>query len=362
MLRSSGGPGRASQTGSSSASTESHAASGSSSSSSSSAVAPMQAPSVRDVLAQLNMRHELARTMHTADARYAHQAQTPMAEHMHGTAEVRGTARRTAQVHTPTDRLQLSAMNRSPADNYMQLERNTGAGMVPVGRFQNPPHLPQSERHIYASGGRGAPSYPAEANHLSSTAPTQRGAFENMRSEMLVQPAAGATPTQAAHLAAFGNILGIAEQRRDPFMAMASAQSIEHGTLAGSTDTVSSVLGSRNPRGGNNPGTMPASGTGAVATFRGVRATLTSGAAASPASERVLANMEDVHTDLMASGYDGQQAQRMADAGLDPRFIAESMATRMRSAATRDPARMMGQLTHNLRPLTSGAMAIEQDE
>lgn len=322
-----------------------------------------QAPSVRHVLARLDMRQELARTMHTADARYAHQAQTPMADHMQGTAEVRGTTRRTAQVHTPNDRLVLSAMNPSPAENYMRLERDTGAGMVPVGRFQNPPHLPPSERHIYASGGRSAPSYPAEARNLSSMAPAQQDAFINMRSEMLVQPVAGATPTQAVHLAALGNILGIAEQRRDPYMALASAQSIERGTLAGSTDTVSSVLGSRNPRGGNNPGTMPASGTGAVSTFRGVRATLTSGAVASPASERVLMNMEDVHADLMASGYDGQQAQRMAADGLSPDFISESMAARMRSAATRQAAMMMGQLTYNLRPLTSGAIeAIGTDE
>jgi len=324
----------------------------------------VQAPSVRQVLTQLDMRQELAHAMRTADARYAHQAQTPMADHLQGTAQVHSKTRRTAPVRASIDRLQLSAMHRSPADNYVQLERDIGAGMVPVGRFQNPPNLPQSERLIYASGVRGAPSYPAAAGNLSSMALTQQDAFIIMRSEMLVQPVAGATQRQAVDLATTGNILGIAEQRRDPHMALASAQSIEHGTLVGSTDTVSSVFGTRNPRGYNNPGTMPASGTGAVSTFRSVRATLTSGAVASPASERVLMNMENVHADLMASGYDGQQAQRMAaDGSSSPSSISEAMTARMRSAATRNAAKMMGQLTYNLRPLTSGAIeAIGTDE
>ncbi|RDU94725.1 hypothetical protein [Trinickia dinghuensis] len=312
-------------------------------------------------MATLDMREELARTMHTADTRFAHQISSETQPHLQGETEVRNKKRRVAEIQTPQDRLQLAAEPRSNESNYVQLRRRIGNESVTVGRSQNPSHLPDHERHLYSAGSRGAPSYPAEARHLSQMADSDREAFALVQSEMMLEPVT-VPQAHAVHLATTANIVGIAEQRRDPYMALASAQSIAHGAMEGSEDTLPSVFGQRNPKGsGNLPGSMPATGTGAVASFRGVRGALEDGTDTSPASTSVLSHMESTHRDLMASGFDAEQARVLAADGWSHSDIIESQAARMRSAATRDAARMTGQMPYRLRSLHSGVIPPKDD-
>jgi hypothetical protein len=308
------------------------------------------APTRDEVMADIDVHAELTRAMHTADARFARQAQQPMEPHLSGTTEVRGRERRTAIVTSSSDRLLLAAEPRSEHSRYVQLQRDTGAGPVPVGRSQDPQHLPDSERHLYAMGSRGAPSYPAEARQLSQMAPSPHAQFQRLQDEMLVEGPMAASP-QASHLATTANIIGIAEQRRDPYMAFASAQSIQRAATEGSGDTPESVFGRRSGN-VNLSGTLPASGTGAVGVFRAVRESLEQGTAPPPRAARVIENMADVQQSLMVQGFDQTQAQHLAEEGMSREFIADAMTARMRSAASRIAARMTGQSTYNLRSLT----------
>jgi hypothetical protein len=312
-------------------------------------------PSVDSIMEDLDPEAEVRRAMETADSRYRHQASTAFAgPHLFGTTEVRGVERRSAEVREPVDRLLLSAEPRlGPRDpHYTQLRQSADPTSDPfiVGRFQDPTsrNAAPNERHIYEQGTRGAPSYPREASHLSSL----DNPFAALESAMLVEPMEEVTDEASQrHVMTTANILGIAEQRRDPFMALSSAQTIVRAARTDDPPTPSEVFGRRQGR-QNLPGLLSASGTGAVAAFRGFRSDLESEAPPSTtSSERLHENISEQHIDLMRMSMDQGSLDRMAEEGLSPEFIRDAAVMRGRSGATRQAARMTGQLRYNLRSL-----------
>ncbi|MFP5287373.1 MAG: hypothetical protein ACLGI9_16675, partial [Thermoanaerobaculia bacterium] len=280
--------------------------------------------------------------------------------HLFGSAEVRGVDRRSAEVREPADRLVLSAEPRvGPRDpHYTQLRQSASAAAPPlvVGRFQDPTSANAAplERHIYEQGARGAPSYPREASHMSGMAAADpRSPFAALESAMLARPFASAVPDEATqrHLMTAANIIGIAEQRRDPFMGLASAQTIARGARADEPSSPAEVFGQRRGR-VNLPGLLPASGTGAVAAFREFRSDLQADAPPStPSSVRLSGNIEEQHSSLMRMGIDQGNLDRMAARGDSEESIRQAALLRARSAATRQAAMMTGQVRYGLRSL-----------
>jgi hypothetical protein len=330
------------------------------------------ATTVDAVMADVDPRSEVRFAMETADARYRHQAASATAgPHLFGSAEVRGVDRRSAEVREPADRLVLSAEPRvGPRDpHYTQLRQSAGAAAAPlvVGRFQDPTsrNAAPRERHIYEQGARGAPSYPREASHMSGMAAADpRSPFAALESAMLARPFAASVPDEATqrHLMTTASIIGIAEQRRDPFMGMASAQTIVHGARADEPPSPSEVFGERRGR-VNRPGLLPASGTGAVAAFREFRSDLEADAPPStPSSVRLRENIEEQHSGLMRMGIDQENLDRMAARGDSEESIRQAALLRARSAATRQAAMMTGQVRYGLRSLLPPAERGDADE
>jgi hypothetical protein len=312
-------------------------------------------------MATVDSRSQLQQAMETADARFQHQADTLLpGPHLTGTTEVRGVERRTAEVREPADRLLLAAEERSdPRDpHYTQLQQSADTETPPIitGRAQDPTtrNAAPTERHIYEQGTRGAPSYPREASNLSSLAgddPHQP--YTLLENTMLVQPISSEVPDEATqrHLMTTANIVGISEQRRDPYMALASAQTLTNAARSEEPPSPREVFGERQGR-VNLPGLLPASGTGATGDFREFRSDIEEEAEPSTtASERLRENIAQQHTGLMRMGIEQENLDRMASEGLSGEFIHDAALMEAQSAATRLPAMMTGQLPYDLRPL-----------
>jgi hypothetical protein len=318
-------------------------------------------PTADDVLAGLDPRSEIERTMHTADARFRQQVASHPSEereHLHGEAVVNRTTRRSAEIRDPTDRAVLAGEPRSGGVHYVRLSQAPAPSAPPLvaGRLQDPrnANLP-NERHIYEERTRGAPSYPREAAHMEamarSSGRSHHEVFEDTVRAMEVSPLATSDPVEQRHLVTTANIVGIAEQRRDPFMGFASAQTLAHAASPGSTATPRGVFGQRQGR-VNLPGSLPASGTGATAQFRGFRADVEAGRdPTSEASRRLRRNIWEQHSAMMRSGFDPERAAQLAEEGESRDFISDAMAARMRRTATHRAARATGQMPYNLRSL-----------
>jgi hypothetical protein len=321
-------------------------------------------PTPQDVTASLDPLAELRRASETSRARFDFQAQGAAAlpAHLTQRVDVRGTERSMAEVTSPHDRLLLAAQERDPTGHYAQLQQRPSESAPPIvaGRLQDPPddNRPR-ERFIYAQGGRGAPSYPSEAGHLGSmigAGSSSSQVFGQVARAMTGEPLGTTDEREQRHLMTTANIVGIAEQRRDPFMGLTSAQTIVDASTPGSTLTPAEVFGRRSAgRGGrstNLPGILPASGTGATGEFRAFQQDL--GAGRMPASDsgrRLFENISAQHARLGEQGIDEAAMGRLHAEGMDREFILQSQAARARSAATREAAYMTGQLRYRLRSL-----------
>lgn len=318
-------------------------------------------PTADDVLAGLDPREEIERTMHTADARFRQQVESHPSvgrRNLHGRAVVNRTTRRSAEIREPTDRAVLAGEPRSDDVHYVRLSQSPAPNAPPLvaGRLQDPrnANLP-NERHIFEERTRGAPSYPREAAHMEAMARSSgrphHEIFEDTVRAMEVSPLATSDPDEQRHLVTTANIVGIAEQRRDPFMGFASAQALVHAASPESMATPRGVFGQRQGR-VNLPGSLPASGTGATAQFRAFRADVEAGRApTSEASHRIRRNIWEQHSAMMRSGFDPERAAQLAEEGQSRDFVSDAMTARMRSAASRRAARATGQMPYNLRSL-----------
>jgi hypothetical protein len=321
-------------------------------------------------MATVDPRSQLQQAMETADARFQHQADTLLpGPHLTGTTEVRGVERRTAEVREPADRLLLAAEDRSdPRDpHYTQLQQSADTETPPIitGRAQDPTtrNAAPTERHIFEQGTRGAPSYPREASNLSSLAEENpRQPYALLENTMLVQPIASEVPDEATqrHLMTTADIIGISEQRRDPYMSLASAQTITNAARSEEPPPLSEVFGERRGR-ENLPGLLPASGTGATADFRELRADLEADQPPSTSSsQRLFDNISEQHLDLMRQSIEPENLQRMAAEGYTD--IPAMARVRAESAATRLAARETGQLPYDLRTLLPAQSSSTEEE
>jgi hypothetical protein len=323
-------------------------------------------PTVQDVRASLDPLAELQHASATSRARFDFQSlgAAAMPPNLAQTAEVRGRQRTMAEVTSPSDRLLLAAQERTPSGHYVQIQQRPALSSAPIvtGRLQDPQsaHLPR-ERYIYEQGAWGPPSYPREASHfnamVSSGSMTSPQVFGQIQNAMMAAPLATGSESEQRHLMTTANILGIAEQRRDPYMALTSAQTIADAATPGSALTPTSVFGQQGPARGrgrrpNLPGRLPASGTGATADFRAFHADVAGGIQpASDSGQRLFTNVQDTHLRLGEQGFDEAAVNRLHREGMSREFIMEGQQARMRSAATREAAMMTGQLRYRLRSL-----------
>jgi hypothetical protein len=187
---------------------------------------------------------------------------------------------------------------------------------------------------------------------IASEGMTDAEAFEQLGKTMMVEPL-DVSPEYHRPLMTTANIIGIAEQRRDPYMGLSSAQTIDHASDPESGLSPADVFGKERKKSkGNDPGMLPASGTGAKEEFSEMRADLEQGHDPStPAGQRISGNIAKQHLALMRKGFNSEQAQKLLQRGYDRSFVQEAMLARMRSSATRTAAKMTGQLPYNLRSL-----------
>jgi hypothetical protein len=330
------------------------------------------------LMASVDPLAELQRASQTSHARYEAQSARlggDRPSHLDQRVQVGRVERRMAEITSPSDRLALSAEERTPTGHYVQVQQRPTPSAAPVvsGRLQDPvsAHLPR-ERHIYEHRARGAPSYPREAGHFNSTissgSMSSPEVFGQIRDAMMVEPlAASSSEAEQRHVLTTANIVGVAESRRDDFMGLTSAQTIAQAAEPESALTPTEVFGRHQPargstRSSNLPGLLPASGTGATAQFRDFHSDITAGRTPTSAhGSRLFENISQQHSAMMESGYSQESVDRLRDDGMSEEFIAESQMTRMRSAATREPAMMTGQLPYRLRTLRGPRRASSSD-
>jgi hypothetical protein len=164
------------------------------------------------------------------------------------------------------------------------------------------------------------------------------------------QPSVVTNPDQLKHMNTTGNIVGIAEQRRHPFMGFSSAQTLNYAEKTPDLD-LDEVFGHKDGK-KNAPGLLTASGTGATKQFRTFADDLEKDQDQSTVEgERLLENLKVQHVELMKLGLNEDHIQQLEKEGVPEEDIIEGQIARGRSAATRKAAKAVGQLPYNLRDL-----------
>jgi hypothetical protein len=261
--------------------------------------------------------------------------------------------------------------------------------------LHNIPHDPpdrlqpvMGQLHFYEQGHNFIP-YPGVATQMSAIA-TDQGvrpaevfrAFDQVRVGM--PPALNLDPAQLGQLHSAAN-LDIAEGVRDPAMPAMNSMAIRNA-MATRNVTAAQVFGRKRPgqQKGNDPGTLPASGTGAERQFAAVRRSIETGESTDAASVAVTAGMSSYRNakkmgQLKAGARDrrvallkefAEQARRTkraekhrqnrrlpGDWAQLPENSAENDQMRAASSLRRDLAVPSGLLAHNLRPLADPAAA-----
>lgn len=205
--------------------------------------------------------------------------------HLYGRREINGQMRREAEVRDAQDRAALAQRNRAEGTEYTSLLRPTAAAARPVGRFQAPHFrsLPRTEAHVYSAGG-GMPSYPQEAAAMRAMA-ARMGISESEAMQMLLQVNQGEIPAGLSEveidsLHQLNNLLFTAEASREPGMAAASGAAVSAAAHSPEA-TARELLGERRGR-RNSRGLIPATSTGATASFRAAQTGLLDGDISEP--------------------------------------------------------------------------------
>ncbi|MFY0565817.1 hypothetical protein ACN28E_18495 [Archangium lansingense] len=238
---------------------------------------PLKRPiSVEDVMREVDMPAELQRTRHTSIARFEQQRLSSAEPHLLQSTHVNKKPRREAQVKTSSDRLSLAAESKVQGDNhYTQLTQALQEGQQPsiVGRFQDPTQKKAAidERFIYQRGKSTPPSYPEKARDLERMKTnhdlTDAQVAKEVKNAMRVSPLQYGTKEQQGSVATIANLIGISEQRRDPYMAFTSAQRIDYASAPQHSESPTTLFGKKKGK-TNLAGTLPASGTGAKASIQ----------------------------------------------------------------------------------------------
>lgn len=295
------------------------------------------------------------------------------------------TGRRGALIQDPEDRARLAQQARREGGFYSQLFRPGPSGsQVGTGRMQSPP-FNRTESHVYDASGGFAP-YPTASSEVSSMSrehgvPTQQ-IFGDLLGIMQGQPPV--TPLssqQMGQLHNTGNIIGIAESHRDPFMSAMSTLELSNASHEPDS-TPQQVFGTRRGK-VNLQGSLAASGTNAKRSFAIVRDAIRSGREVSEAAPLVIRELEKgrkkgstarqirEHEDnarerlgnirkstrkhlARTAGIESDRAKRgvrpFAD---DPEMEREAFEMRLTSSVRRDLLGPTGLMPKRLRPLSS---------
>ncbi len=284
--------------------------------------------------------------------------------------------RRHAQLQQPRDKAALvkQAQDQGRSHKYMTISNRSPSGSTQdLGRIQSSVPWAPREQHFYNTEGSFTP-YPAEASHLQSMTggeTSTQDVWQALDSANRGEELPEEFTDQSQSLQSVPTIFNISEAQRSPLMSATSNMVISNqAQTTGTPQSFPQAFGRATKMGGKNinlPGTIPATGSGAVHQFGAVESSLVGG---DFSEESVRKNVKrgpsgmgvakardyaaQKRNDLIGAFGDRMGMTDVAYAQREGNEESEE-ATRMRlqSGINRSSLPQMGLMRSGLRPLTT---------
>lgn len=333
---------------------------------------------LQDVRQDLDMRYQ-----HTPSA--SDSMQFP---HLNQQTSINGRDRRLADIQSPQDRSALvsEAHQQGRTHGYVALQTNgTDQGRISASPFPSG----RREQHYYDPSSTFTP-YPQEAQHLQGLASRIQDENEEMgpidarqqvyQSLDAVNRGRPSGMEDESQLQSVPLIINLAEVQRSHLMGYSSNLELANQAQMSNPDPFSQVFGTSVQRGGHNvnlPGTMSATGTGAVHRFDAIdesleadeftREGVQSRITRAPQGLTLPQNRNLVEQNRQNLMGTFQQRFDMTDTGYaqeqfsDDESREAATRARLRSSADRSALGQMGLSRYNYRPLTRSAEMEDDD-